>query len=152
MNRRAFLACNAAVIGMLAAGGSLAAQGAGANAEQEVRKAESDRFAAMVKGDLTALERLLASDLVYTHGDGRVVDKAVFIAELKTGDFKYVSIDPGDLKVRVYGETAIVTGTSGMSVVNKGAPAKIRIVYTNVQVRRSGSWQMVTWHATRLAQ
>ena len=122
------------------------------NAEQEVRKAESDRFAAMLKGDLAALERLLAPELIYTHGDGRVVDKAAFIADLKTGDFKYVSIDAVNPKVRVFGDTAIVNGVAGMSVVNKGAPAKIRIVYSTTQLRRNGAWQMISWHATRLAQ
>jgi ketosteroid isomerase-like protein len=151
MNRRAFVAGTAFSVLALAAEQRLSAQTA-SGAEQEVRKAENDRFAAMLKADTAALERLLAADLVYTHGDGRVVDKAVFIAEAKTGDFKYVSIDAGDLKVRVYGDTAIVTGSAGMQVVNKGAPAKIRIVYTNVHVRRGGAWQMVTWQATRLAQ
>jgi hypothetical protein len=138
MNRRAFVAGTAFSVLALAAEQRLSAQTA-SGAEQEVRKAENDRFAAMLKADTAALERLLAADLVYTHGDGRVVDKAVFIAEAKTGDF-------------MYGDTAIVTGSAGMQVVNKGAPAKIRIVYTNVHVRRGGAWQMVTWQATRLAQ
>ena len=70
-------------------------------ADAAVRKAEADRFAAMLKGDLAALDTLLAADLTYTHGDGRVVDKAAFIADLKSGDFKYVSIDPENLQVRV---------------------------------------------------
>ena len=126
----------------------LAAQGA----EQEVRKAESARFGAMVKNDLAALDRLLAPELIYTHGDGRVVDKAAFIADLKTGDFKYVSIDADESKVRVFGDTAIVSGVAGMSVINKGTPAKIRIVFSTTHLRRNGSWQMVSWHATRLAQ
>jgi hypothetical protein len=121
-------------------------------AEEQVRNAESERFAAMLKADVATLERLLAPELSYTHGDGRVVDKATFIAELKTGDFKYVSIDATDTKVRVIGDTAVVTATAGMQVVNKGSPAKIRIVYTNTQLRRNGSWQMIAWHATRLAQ
>ncbi len=122
------------------------------SADADVRKAERDRFAAMVKNDVAALDKLLAPELIYTHGDGRVVDKAGFIADLKTGDFKYVSIDAADPKVRVIGDTAIVAGAAGMSVVNKGAPAKIRIVYSNTQLRRNGSWQMVSWHATRLPQ
>ena len=57
-----------------------------------------------------------------------------------------------DRLVRIFGDTAIVVGTAGMQVVNKGAPAKIRIAYTTAQLRRNGSWQMVAWHATRLAQ
>ncbi len=148
MNRKGFLAVLVFLFLVSAGEWPVTAQ----SAEQEVRKAESDRFAAMLKGDLAALERLLAPELIYTHGDGRVVDKAAFIADLKTGDFKYVTIDAVEPKVRVFGDTAIVSGVAGMSVVNKGAPAKIRIVYSTTQLRRNGSWQMISWHATRLAQ
>ncbi len=145
MNRRAFLA---AVVLFLVMPGVASSQ----TADAAVRKAETDRFAAMLKGDLAALDTLLAADLTYTHGDGRVVNKAAFIADLKTGDFKYVSIDPENVQVRVFGDTAVVTGAAGMRVVNKGAPAQIQIVYTTVHVRRGGAWQMVAWHATRVAQ
>ena len=148
MNRRGWLAACCVVVGVLTAAGRAQTN----TAEAQVRKAEADRFAAMVKRDLTVIDRLLAPELVYTHGDGRVIDKAAFIADLKTGDFKYVSIEPTDLKVQIFGDTAIVTGGAGMQVVNKGAPAQIKIRYTNVQLRRNGSWQMVTWQATRLAQ
>jgi ketosteroid isomerase-like protein len=140
-----------AVLVLLIAGSASYAQQTAA-AEAEVRKAESDRFNAFLKSDAAALDKLLSPDLIYTHGDGRVVDKATFIAELKTGDFKYVSIEADDPRIRIFGDTAIVTSRAGMQVINKGAPAKIRIVYTNVHLRRNGSWQMVAWHATRLAQ
>lgn len=142
MDRRLFLT------GLVAQGVSVRSQ---VNAEDAVRKAEADRFAAMRTRDLAALDRLLASDLTYTHGDGRVVDKAVFIADLKTGDFQYRAIEASDVKVRILGDVAIVTGSAAMSVVNKGAPADIRIRYTNVHVRRSDAWQMIAWHANRLA-
>ena len=130
----------------------LTAQGAASKDEMDVRKAENDRFAAMLKADVGALDKLLAPDLIYTHGDGRVIDKAAFLSDFKTGAFKYVTIEPNDLKIRIYGDTAIVTGGAGMHVVNKGAPAQIKIRYTDVHVRRNGMWQMVAWEATRLPQ
>jgi len=122
------------------------------SAEGEVRKAESERFAAMLKGDVAALDKLLAPELAYTHGDGRLIDKKAFIDDLKTGDFKYVVIEQHGVQVRVFDDLAIVTGTAAMEVINKGTPAKIRIVYTTTQLRRNGSWQMIAWHATRVAQ
>ncbi|MCM3879651.1 MAG: nuclear transport factor 2 family protein [Vicinamibacterales bacterium] len=141
---------------VLAGGPPCAAQGSRApsekTAEQELRQVERDRFAAMVKRDAAVIDKLLAPELIYTHGDGRVIDKATFIAELKSGDFQYVTIEPTDVSVRVFGDAAVVTGGAGMHVINKGVPAQIKIRYTNTQVRRSGSWQMVAWQATRLAQ
>ena len=124
----------------------------GQSAEEQVRQAERARFAAMVKADIPALDKLLAPDLVYTHGDARRIDKAAFISDFKTGAFKYVSIDPKEISVKVYGDVAVVAGAAAMQIVNNGAPASIQIRYTNVQVRRSGAWQMVAWQATRIAQ
>jgi ketosteroid isomerase-like protein len=149
MNRRVFF--NA--VAMTAIGSRLSAGQATPphnKDEDDVRRAETDRFAAMVKADVATLDKLLAPELSYTHGDARVVDKSVFIAELKAGDFKYLTIVPNDLHVRVYGNTAVVTGGAGMDIVNKGVPAKIRIRYTNMQIKKNGSWQMVAWQATRL--
>lgn len=146
MHRRACLT----LIGLFVAGQS--ATIANQSAEDAVRIAERDRFAAMVTSDTATLGQLLAAELSYTHGDGRLVDKAAFIADLQSGDFKYLSIQPGDVKVRVLGDTALVTGTAAMQVVNKGDPAQIRVVYTCTHIRRNGSWQLVAWHATRTTQ
>jgi hypothetical protein len=156
MDRRVFLglAGLAAMQGRLAAEQGAAARAQAAPAQKDeagLQQAEKNRFAAMVKADVAALDKMLAPELSYTHGDARVVDKTVFLAELKAGDFKYLTIEPADIKVRVYGETAVVTGGAAMDIVNKGTPAKIRIRYTNMQVKRNGSWQMVAWQATRLA-
>jgi hypothetical protein len=149
MNRRVFFNAVAitAIGSRLSAGQATPAHN---KDEDDVRRAETDRFAAMVKADVATLDKLLAPELSYTHGDARVVDKSVFLAELKAGDFKYLTIVPNDLNVRVYGNTAVVTGGAGMDIVNKGAPAKIRIRYTNTQIKKNGSWQMVAWQATRL--
>jgi ketosteroid isomerase-like protein len=118
--------------------------------QDAVRKAETDRFAAMLKADVAALDKLLAEDLTYTHGDGRVIGKAAFLSDFRTGAFKYTTIEPTDVSVRVFGDVAVVTGGAAMHVVNNGAPADIRIRYTDVHVRRNGAWQMVAWEATRL--
>lgn len=148
MNRRVFF--NAVAISAIGSRLSAGQANSTRKDEDEIRRAETDRFAAMVKADVATLDKLLAPELSYTHGDARVVDKSIFLAELKAGDFKYLTIAPNDVKVRVYGSTAVVTGGAGMDIVNKGVPAKIRIRYTNTQIKKSGSWQMVAWQATRL--
>ncbi len=121
-------------------------------AEEQVRQAEHARFAAMIKADTAALDKLLAPELIYTHGDARRIDKAAFISDFKTGAFKYLTIDPKEINVKVYGDVAVVAGAAAMQIVNNGAPASIQIRYTNVHVKRNGAWQMVAWQATRIAQ
>jgi hypothetical protein len=121
-------------------------------AEQQVLQAEKDRFAAMIKNDAAALDKLIAEEVTYTHGSARLVSKAEFIGELTSGAFKYLTITPEEKewKVRVLGTVAIVNGAASMRVVDHGNDQTIKIRYTNVQVNRGGRWQMVAWQATRL--
>jgi len=139
-----------ALAGALFAAQPASGPGAMSKDQEAVRKAENDRFAAMLKADVPALDKLLGADLTYTHGDGRVIGKAAFIADFQTGAFKYTTIEPNDMLVRVFGDVAVVTGGAGMHVVNQGVPADIKIRYTDVHVKRNGVCQMVAWEATRL--
>lgn len=152
MHRRACLNLIGSAVATLASSGRVQAVRADAlSVEDHLRRAERARFDAMVARDATRLDALLARELSYTHGDGRVVDKATFIADLTSGDVAYLDIQPTGMTVRVFADAAIVTGAAAMRVVNKGSPAQIRIVYTTTHIKRHDSWQMVAWHATRIA-
>jgi len=119
-------------------------------AEQDVRQAERERFAAMVKADTGALDKLLAPELSYTHSNAQVQDKAGFIADIKSGAIKYVTIDPHDTNVAVFGSAAVVTGTADVHAIQNGSDLTIKIRYTDTQINRNGNWLMVAWEATRV--
>lgn len=106
----------------------------------------------MTEGDIPALEQLLADDLIYTHTDARVQTKAEFIRSLRTGELRYVSIEPENTEVRLYGTTAVVTGRAAMKVRSEGRESSFQIRFIDVYVRRKGQWQMVAWQSTRLPQ
>src|SRR5918992_2525929 len=110
-------------------------------AEQQVLQAEKDRFAAMVKGDRTALEKLLADDLTYTHSTALLENKEQFIKSVTSGNIDYVSIVPSesDSKVRINGNTAIVNGVAAVNVIDKGNDRKIKLRYTTVHTNRAGA-------------
>src|SRR5688572_28920958 len=57
--------------------------------EQAVMHLEQERVDAMTKGDLAALDRMLADDFIYTHSNARVETKQQLIDALKSGAFKY---------------------------------------------------------------
>jgi hypothetical protein len=123
-------------------------------ADAQLIQAEKDRFAAMIKPDASALERLLANELTYTHSNASLQSKAEFIGDLKSGTIDYVSVVPNEpeWKVRVLGNTAIVTGVAAVNVIDRGTDLKIRIRYINVHVNRDGRWQMIAWQSTRFPQ
>ncbi len=102
--------------------------------EQQVLQAEKDRFAAMIKGDRPALEKLLADDLTYTHSSALFESKEQFIKSVTSGTIDYVSIVPSesDWKVRVNGNTAIVNGVAAVNVIDTGKISKSRFA-----IRRS---------------
>jgi ketosteroid isomerase-like protein len=118
--------------------------------EQQVLQADTDRFAAMVKGDLGALDKLLAIELTYIHSSARLEDKHAFMYGIKSGGTKYLKIIPTERQVHVMGNVAVVTGVAALHVVDRGQDLDITIRYTNVHVLRDGRWQMVSWQATRL--
>jgi hypothetical protein len=122
--------------------------------EQQVLQAETDRFAAMVKVDEPALKKLLSDDLTYVHSSGLFQNKAQFIADLKSGAIKYVSVTPSesDWKVRVLGSVAVVNGLAAVHVVDHGNDLIFRLRYTTVHSNQPGYWQMIAWEATRLPQ
>jgi ketosteroid isomerase-like protein len=119
-------------------------------AEQEIRRRETRRFEAVVRGDFAALDDILSDDLSYTHATGVHETKAEFIAKLKSGQLKYESLTPEDILVRVYGTTGVVTGVARVKVRVKGESLSFQLRFTDVYVKKGDRWQMVAWHATRL--
>ena len=151
LNRRTFvLALTAIGLPMLAAAQTATA----GKAEQQVLEAEKARFAAMVKVDEAALNKLLSDDLTYTHTTALLQTKKEFIDMLKEGSVKYVSVTPveSDWKVRILGNAAVVNGAAAVHVVDRGNDLNFKIRYTSVHTNRSGSWQMMAWEATRFPQ
>jgi hypothetical protein len=122
--------------------------------EQQVLQAEKDRFAAMIKGDRAALERLLADDLTYTHTNALFESKAQFLTSVTSGAIDYVSVVPSesDWKVRIDGNLAIVNGVAAVNVVDKGNDLKFKLRYTTVHRNQGGRWQLISWQATRFPQ
>jgi len=120
--------------------------------EQEITQIEGRRIEAMKQADAAALGQILADDLTYMHSSGRPDTKASFIASLQSGELKYEAMDFSDVKVRGYGDTAVVTGHASVRVNSKGQALSFPIRYTDVYVKKDGRWQMVAWHAVRPPQ
>jgi ketosteroid isomerase-like protein len=116
--------------------------------EREVLKASQllDE-ASLIKKDRATMERLYAEDYMYTHSNGTVLNKTQEIAESMSPDQAWTAHKSDDLKVRVYGAVAIVTGLStltGSAKVYVPGPRR----FTEVWVKRNGRWQMVGGQST----
>jgi ketosteroid isomerase-like protein len=116
-----------------------------------VRAAERSWAAATLAADESTLRLLLADDLTYTHSTGATDTKNVFIENLKTGARKYHKLHHESMDVRVYGDTAILSGTAQVETSQKGGPATVlhlRIIH--VWVFENGRWQLAAHQSLRL--
>ena len=71
----------------------------------------------------------------------------------QAGKTTYEAFDVDDLAVRIYGETAVVTGRSTPKGRNaKGEPIRGQYRFLRVWVKRDGRWQAVAFQGTRIAE
>lgn len=101
--------------------------------------------------NVSGLERLLADDWLLTHSDGRVQNKKDYLDELRTGSRSNQAISNESVLVRLYGESAVITGTSVQSGVSNGQPWSGKFRFTRVWIRQSGQWLMAASHSSRIA-
>jgi ketosteroid isomerase-like protein len=129
-----------------------AAQGsqAAGNAEQEIRKLDEQRVAAILKEDIPMLEKLMTDDFVYTHSSGDVQTKAEFLGDMKAGTWAYKSLQLVGVKLRFFGDTAILTGRCNMTGVKLGKDVRLNMYFTEVYTRTNGQWHWLLWQSTRL--
>ncbi len=109
-----------------------------------------ERFDAALRGDVATLDRLLADDLDYCTFRGDCETKAQYIGEVKSGRLKYVSIQPTVDRVKLYADTATVTGRATVTAVRDGVEHTIHISWAGVLAWRDARWQLTTWTSTLL--
>lgn len=119
--------------------------------EKQVLKLEQQWGAALTTVDTAALERIYHNDLSYTHSSGVVDTKTSYLASLKAGATKYQSVDRDEIKVSIYGQTALVTCRADIKLLNRGQPVSLTLRLLHVYIRQGGRWQMVAHQSTRIA-
>jgi ketosteroid isomerase-like protein len=121
------------------------------NDEQAVISLENERSTAVVKKDIVSLKQLIADDFAGIEISGRTVDKLKFIKDLETGDNVVQSNMPEDMKVKVSGDMAVVTGRVRLSGVKSNEKYNTRFLFTAVWAKRNGQWQIINYQATSIS-
>ena len=116
--------------------------------EAVLMKMERDAAAALAKRDLAGFGSVFSEDAVLTAPDGAVQTKAQLLADLKSGALVIESSVISDMKVRVFGESAVVTYTTTDKGKYKGRDITGRYRWTDTFVRRGGKWQIVAGQGT----
>jgi ketosteroid isomerase-like protein len=124
---------------------------ASADEEAVARNVEAFR-AAQSAADAKAFDALCAPELSYSHSDGRVEDKATFIANATSGKSKFLSLAYQDPKIRVVGSAAIVRFHW---VAESEAVADGKKSATNLHIlmnwqKQGADWKLLSRAATKL--
>lgn len=127
----------------------------GQGVEQTLTQMEKDwskvgMSKANLANDLKTVDRTMADDWVGIDFLGNTITKAQFIANLKTGAATTQSIELGSIKVRVFGDTAVVTVSDTEKSTYNGKDSSGKYVWTDIYANRNGRWQAVASHSTKV--
>jgi ketosteroid isomerase-like protein len=114
--------------------------------EQVIRKLDNERIQAQIHADAAALERIYADDFIGVGPSGTVRTKPQVISDFTSGNLKFQSITTDDVRVRVYGDAAVETGSSTMDGQDKGKAVPQDTRFTRVWVKQRGRWRLVANH------
>jgi len=115
-----------------------------------LRLLEHDWLDAYREGDADKMGRILADDFVGRWGDGSTQTKEEQLKAIRTGEEKHLSNHLDECNVRVYGDTAVVTGLQSEQSVLEGRDGSGTYSYTDVFVKRHGQWQVVASETKRV--
>src|SRR4051812_29905209 len=105
---------------------------------------------AIVAKQPDAIAANVAPDFAQIDSTGQVHARDAFIADLLDPGLRIDPYTVEDFSVRVYGNTALLTGRIRMSGVSDGAPFKTHFRYIDVYVQRDGRWKVVSIQTTRI--
>src|SRR5438128_2605225 len=91
-----------------------AGSGHARSVEETIRKLDNERIQAQIHADRTALDRIYAVDFIGVGPSGTVRTKPEVISDFTSGELRFQSITTDEVKVRIYGNTAVETGLSTM--------------------------------------
>ncbi len=97
-------------------------------------------------GDVATMESLLADDFIITVEDGTTFSKSGYLAHTAASELRVQISQMTDLRVRMHGNIAIVTGAYHEKGTTKRVPYESRDRFTDVWVKTNRGWQVIAAH------
>jgi ketosteroid isomerase-like protein len=139
------------VIGfILAALFALAPAMATADPAGDVERMEQKRMQAVLNADMSALYAIYADDFFYNTSSGPSLTKSEYLPRYASGELKVNSADSEARDIRIYENTALVTGIVHVNLTIKGETKTLHLRYLNVWVKRGDNWVLVARQGTNL--
>jgi hypothetical protein len=125
---------------------------AGSADEHMLLKLDHDNTVATWTADSRWFDEHLADDFMQVTINGTIKTKVDVVRELASPGFSMEPYEPTEVQVRIYGDTAIVTGRVFQRFARNGMNFAIDARYTDVYTKRRGKWLLVTSHASPISK
>ena len=103
---------------------------------------------AIVHSDTSLLKRLYAPEFVCTNSEGKLLTKDQQIINIATSEMKWEAGKSENVKVNVFDNAAVMTGSFFARGTYRGNPVTINESYTATWIKKDTSWQMVAEQGT----
>jgi ketosteroid isomerase-like protein len=108
--------------------------------------------AAFEKGEPEYLLEFLDETFTLTDTRGNVTTREQNLDEVRKREPRYDVFRNHGMKVRVYGDSAVVTGITSIKGTSGGKAFAVDVQFTDTLIKRDGRWRMVASHASPLAK
>jgi ketosteroid isomerase-like protein len=116
---------------------------------REIEQLEQQLVTAIEGKDFTAYQRLVAEDYVAVGAAGEQT-RAQAIEAYRSGALSLPGLKISDIKVHVYGDTAMISARTSGDRVEKGKTVPNRVRYMRIWMKRQGQWRAVAQMARPL--
>jgi ketosteroid isomerase-like protein len=113
---------------------------------KEIEALEEREAQAMRDGDIPALQKLWADDLVVNSTANLIAGKQILLETIRKGLLKLRTYERRPVRIVPFGDLVITTGSEVSQLVGGNIIYKMFVSYMNVWSKRDGNWQLVARH------
>jgi ketosteroid isomerase-like protein len=117
--------------------------------EQALLQIERDWTAAWLKQDAVVMAGILAEGYV-ENANGQTTPKKQYVADMKAGIYEVESAEASDMRVVVFGDHAVVNGSSTSKYTMRGKDASRKTRWTDTFEKRDGRWRAVVSYIVKI--
>lgn len=136
---------------LIAVTASTTPQPSGDSDTRELQRLEKVWNEAHEQGNADALEPLWADDMEIDVPHMPVMTRADAVKFAHSGRMKFLHYGTSDLRIRIYGDTAVVTGRLQRTRTMNGQEVSDDWRFTKVYVRQAQAWRVVSFHTSEAA-
>ena len=117
---------------------------------QSLIAAHEARIAALLSGDLDALRKVVAEDMIYISSRGQTSTRADVIRDVEAGNLRIQRMDTSNVSVRLFGDIGILIYDADAAMTHGETKVEGMTRSTTIYAHRDGAWRMISQHQSRL--